>query len=607
MKNLKISVKLIVSFVIVIVMTAIVGIVGIYSATSLTDSAKTLNDRATIGINGGDMVAYIQEQRSALRGIGLYILAGDKENADKQREAVDTTTANYSKIYETVKEIAHTEAALKLVKAIEDARPAYGTERAKYLDALTAAENLPAGSIDEKAALVTSSLAAFAPTLNSYIDTVSNLPATMNKLTDEQYDSMMKLSTQVTVILIIVLVVAIIVALTLALYISNIISTPIKELMGYMKQAGGTGNLAFRDDEWAVCDRLSQGKDEIGQMAAAFTPMMRQFVYYGEKLNAIADNDFTQEIKTLGDYDTMGMALNTVSDSLNRAFGEINNATNQVSSGAKQIADGSQALAQGSTQQAAAVEQLSSSISEIAQKTKENATEATRAASLSESVRRNAEKGSNQMSDMIQAVREINDASQSIQKVIKVIDDIAFQTNILALNAAVEAARAGQHGKGFAVVAEEVRNLAAKSAAAASDTGALIANSMEKAELGAKIAEETASSLNEIVEGINESSAIVSDIATSSEAQSLAISQINNGIDQVAQVVQQNSATSEESAATAEELSGQSGVLEDLVAQFKLKGAEGSSRRALSSGSKPKKTLAMPAKGGSFGGDFGKY
>jgi methyl-accepting chemotaxis protein len=289
-------------------------------------------------------------------------------------------------------------------------------------------------------------------------------------------------------------------------------------------------------------------------------------------------------------------------------FSEINNATTQVSGGSKQIADGAQTLAQGSTQQAAAVEQLSSSISEIAQKTKDNAAEANRAAGLSETVRRNAEKGSAQMGEMIQAVKDINEASNSIQKVIKVIDDIAFQTNILALNAAVEAARAGQHGKGFAVVAEEVRNLAAKSAAAASDTGTLIANSMEKAGLGAKIAEETAVSLNEIVDGINESSKIVSEIAASSEEQSMAISQINNGIDQVAQVVQQNSATSEESAATAEELSGQSSVLEDLVGQFQLKGQ--SSRRALPSGGRGgKKTLSMPAKGeSSYGGnDFGKY
>ncbi|MCL2003829.1 MAG: methyl-accepting chemotaxis protein, partial [Oscillospiraceae bacterium] len=267
--------------------------------------------------------------------------------------------------------------------------------------------------------------------------------------------------------------------------------------------------------------------------------------------------------------------------------------------------DGSQSLAQGSTQQAAAVQELSSSISEIAVKTKENSEMANKAANLANNIKQSAEKGSHQMDEMMAAVKDINAASQSISKVIKAIDDIAFQTNILALNAAVEAARAGQHGKGFAVVAEEVRNLASKSSDAAKETGVLIQNSVEKAELGARIADETAASLTEIVSGINESSLIVGEIAKSSEEQSLGIAQINKGIDQVAQVVQQNSATAEESAAASEEMSGQANMLEDLIAQFKLKN---DGQRRL--GGAAKKTIAMPDKASAYtpnGGEFGKY
>ena len=216
------------------------------------------------------------------------------------------------------------------------------------------------------------------------------------------------------------------------------------------------------------------------------------------------------------------------------------------------------------------------------------------------------------MDEMTTAVREINQASQSISKVIKVIDDIAFQTNILALNAAVEAARAGQHGKGFAVVAEEVRNLAAKSAEAAKDTGGLIANSMEKAELGARIANDTAASLTEIVTGISESNQLISDIASASEQQADGISVINSSIDQVAQVVQQNSATAQESAAASQQMSGQSDMLQQLISQFKLKSISGygqslppAKKLAFESASASGDTEFIDMNGSSSG--FGKY
>jgi methyl-accepting chemotaxis protein len=218
-----------------------------------------------------------------------------------------------------------------------------------------------------------------------------------------------------------------------------------------------------------------------------------------------------------------------------------------------------------------AIEELSSSISEISERTKNNADMAGRAARLADTIKRNAEKGTLQMDEMLVAVKAIHEASQAISKVMKTIDDIAFQTNILALNAAVEAARAGQHGKGFAVVAEEVRNLAAKSATAARETEDLIENSIEKAELGVRIAGNTSESLTEIVSGVKESSRLVSDIAKESEAQSAGISKINSGIGQVTVVVQQNSATAEEGAAASEEMSGQSAILHELITQFKIK------------------------------------
>jgi len=310
---------------------------------------------------------------------------------------------------------------------------------------------------------------------------------------------------------------------------------------------------------------------EIAQLADSFRRMESFNKQQDEWLQSIAGGDLSIEVIPRSGDDQISGSINRMLKNLNDLCTGINESSYQVTDGSRSITDGSQALSQGSAQQASAISELSDSIAEIAQKTRDNADTAEKAASLSGTIKKNAEKGSQQMDDMMAAVMEINEAGKSINKVIKVIDDIAFQTNILALNAAVEAARAGQHGKGFAVVAEEVRNLAAKSAEAAKETGSLIANSVEKAELGSRIAGETASSLAEIVTGIDESNMLVTNIARSSGEQSDAIDHVNRGIDQVTQIVEQTGATAAVSAAASAEMSNQAAVLSDLVSQFKLR------------------------------------
>jgi methyl-accepting chemotaxis protein len=600
MKNLKVRVKLIVSFLIVLVLAVVVGGVGILGMSQINAADDALYRTNLLAIQAaGDIRGAFYEQRVQIRNIVIYDSTTDMfKNAVARVEAEDVKLRDALKRYEPT------------IGDNQEDRDNFEALTANYENFRSMLPNMiamgTANRSDEAMAIMTDDLTPLANLIDTELVFSNELNA---EVSQKAVDDNTALFMTMTIIELVVLAVAVGVAIFLAMYISGIISRPLNDMMGYIKQAGETGNLLFRDDEWANCDRLSQSRDEIGQTMKAFTQMMRKFVYYGEAVNTVAHQDLSAEVTTLGANDTFGNAITMMLNNLNDMFGEINASTAQVATGSKQIADGAQALAQGSTEQAAAVEQLSSSISEIAGKTKENADMAGKAAALANTIKHNAEKGSNQMGQMTQAVKEINEASQAISKVIKTIDDIAFQTNILALNAAVEAARAGQHGKGFAVVAEEVRNLASKSAEAAKDTGTLIANSMEKAVLGAKIADETAASLHEIVAGINESSQIVGDIATSSEEQSQGITQINKGIDQVAQVVQQNSATSEESAAAAQEMSSQSNVLEELISQFQLRGGARRSLSAPASQKSQAKQLDMPERTvyAPSGGDYGKY
>ena len=320
-------------------------------------------------------------------------------------------------------------------------------------------------------------------------------------------------------------------------------------------------------------------QDEIGDLAAAIQSVMqhvREIISdLSDKLSELAKGNFRVSLENTeqypGAYRPLLNSLQEISNDLNKTMAEIKTSAKEVNAGAEQVSSGAQGLSQGATEQASSIEELSATVNDISEHIKKTAENTRLANTEAQNAGKEVSHSDKQMQQMKAAMENINQKSGEISKIIKTIDDIAFQTNILALNAAIEAARAGVAGKGFAVVADEVGNLAQKSANAAKDTTMLIEETLQAVEQGTVLADSTAESLQRVVTGASKVTELVNQIAEASVEQSRAVEQVSTGIDQISSVVQSNTATAEESAAASEELSGQANILNDLVGRFHLK------------------------------------
>lgn len=414
----------------------------------------------------------------------------------------------------------------------------------------------------------TTLLVGFQPALDKVEAIASELSSVADTLVNQTLALNTKQTNTVCFIVIAILVFAVVFCSYFSYKVRKHIELAINEI-GKMATAMAKGDLSIQS-HFSANDELGILADN---MRSAVTTSKEYVDNISTVLNTMSKGDMCVNIDMdyIGDFAPIKVALTQITSSLNDALFNINHAANQVASGADLVSGSAQTLAQGATEQASSIQELSASIADVAAQVSQNAQNSNIATEKASDATGAICSSNDQMQKLMGAMNDINEKSSEISKIIKTIEDIAFQTNILALNASVEAARAGAAGKGFAVVADEVRNLATKSSEAAKNTTSLIEASVVSINAGVKLAEQTAHELKSVVEGARITTEVIEQITQATNEQATTLAQFTSGIDQISAVVQNNSATSEESAAASQELSSQAHVLKEIVSKFKIK------------------------------------
>ena len=554
LSKMKIRTKLLVSFGIVLLLTAIIAF---SSMTELKKANQKLDDFVAGSLAVNDAVANNRIYTNiAARDLRDMVIA-ETVSSDK----VENVETNINKIKENFTTLEE----LGILDEQELAAYKQAMEEWFVIGDEVIAE-LKSGDIESARYII---LNECSPALNKVVELVKPLNATTQEIRTQTVEDSMRTTNRALIFLLVLTIVSIAIAILISLKVTSVIVKPLRAVETAMVGVS-EGNMS-QTIEYHSKDEIGVLIESVEQTCSGLEEVVKDLTRLMDEM-AKGNFDLKAEAEIYkGDFYPILSSIREMNYNLSNTLTQINEASDQVASGADQVSSGAQALSQGATEQASSVEELAATINEISVQVKETASNAKEASEKVLQAQSELLVSNDQMKDMIRAMSEISQKSSDIGKIIKTIEDIAFQTNILALNAAVEAARAGEAGKGFAVVADEVRNLASKSAEAASNTTLLIQGTIQAVENGTHIADQTAEALVATVESTKSAVTFVDKISKAAVEQSDAIAQVTMGVDQISSVVQTNSATAEESAAASQELSGQSQLLKNLVSGFKLR------------------------------------
>ena len=560
LKNMKIRAKILSAFGISLVMTALLGAVSILAVNYMDGIADNYVDLSIPAINQiWTARRAVQATEKAALEATIVMTPGELNQVKK------TLTEERTKIDNALLEL-------------ETLAPQFGTQIDTIQTQLDGATTIREEMMVECAKFTTEGNARayeiyhqeYVPTYEKVIEEIIALYDEICVAIDKRAADAERTHTIVTIIVVVFIVLCAAFILIVSQVLSRFVTKPVYEIEKSM-EAVAAGKLDEAVVEYESEDELGNLADTVRSTVGMMQKLIPDVAHLGNELGNGNFNIVSQNPEVyVGDYMDILKAMRHIRNTLTGTIEQIDVASEQLLSGSDQVASGAQALSQGATEQASAVQELAATIADITEKVKLNARNAEHANQITQQAGAGMQECNGYMNSLMTAMNDIHSSSNEISKIIKNIDDIAFQTNILALNAAVEAARAGAAGKGFAVVADEVRNLAAKSAEAAKNTTVLIENSMNAVNVGMKHTKDTFDAMQSVASQAAEAAVKMDEIANASAEQSEAILQISTGIDQISAVIQTTSATAEESAATSEELSSQANLLKELTGQFTL-------------------------------------